>query len=502
VKPRDPVGPVQNGPAPAYPRKRPPRPRRDQRPKPGQLDVLRVLVSLPTLHREAATLPSWKPGDDGRPNEHPPVVHLIFGIMAWVWGSFRATEREFSQPEVWGIVSTALAQQFPEFRCFQPDGTPIDRFDHRRYREKVTLDDETFDLLCEAVLQDAVDLALELGMLDKSVGGTETHMHPSRVVSGDGTVLAPRYKAAPGDVQVDRETGEIVQKLHDPDVGHYTTGDKRRVSGTKWVITQAANGHEDERVIFTLTNQPKGHPGGEAAIGVRDAKRIKALAPGMQGLNWDKAMRGTNMDELYDAGLQTIVKVALVNGQAKSRRVGWHEARRGTTPVGKVEVFAIGGVPHIPVPVAGKVVPVRLEKEQVFHRRNRGGSTREYTRYQIPDAAPVPQRLRNAKVTMRMNGRCVGDDPSLNRSEVLRTVVEADTVEWARLNYGRPGTESTNSWLKDRLSKRRAPSVGIRRQKFDLLCAQLYNNVRALIAYRRRLGLPDVGDDPALGRAA
>lgn len=467
-----------------YPTKRPRRPPRDKEEKAAHEDVLRALLKFPVLHQWAEQFDHRPAVLGGRPTGRPAVVKLLFGIMAWEWGGLRGAHREIRTAAHWKIISNALRPMYPGWACFEKGGKPITRFQYARFRNQHCLDDETFETLLLIAMIDASSQAQRMGQLVEECGGSLTHPSPARIASGDGTVLPPRYRAVPGDLQLNPDTGELEQIRHDPDCGWYTTGDKRRVRGHNFVLLETRSDHEDERVLLSVRHQPKNHPGGEGAIAIEMIKQVRPYLPGLQGITWDKALRGKHIDELYDLGLQPIVKVAKAKGGGlKSRRIGEHGVRGAA--VKTVDVFARAGAIGIQVPVAGVMQWVTCEQTKRTWRPGRTGS-RWYATYRIPNAAPVTLGLRNGTFLVRLNGRTETDPPTLNRSEVIRPVAECDR-EWQPLYARRPGSESTNAWFKARLPKGRSPALGSKRNRFEMLCLQLFANVRALIAFSRRL---------------
>lgn len=53
----------------------------------------------------------------------------------------------------------------------------------------------------------------------------------------DGKVLTPLNKAKPGDIRVDKETGEIKPLRHEKDAGLHFEGTGETAWGTKFVLT-------------------------------------------------------------------------------------------------------------------------------------------------------------------------------------------------------------------------------------------------------------------------
>ena len=322
-----------------------------------------------------------------------------------------------------------------------------------------------------------------MGQLDPSAAGSLSRLNPARICSGDGTVLSPRYKASPGDRQLNRETGELEQVRHDPDATWYKTGDNKVVRGHSFVLIESRSEHEDEIVLLGVRYQRKDEEGGEGGLAIRMIKELRPLLPGLQGVTWDKALRGKHIDELYTLELQAVVKVSRAkSGAVKSQRIGRQTVNGATTQT--VELYARAGAIGIYVIAGGKEHWIKARQRKRYLRRDATG-VRWYATYQLPNAAPVPASLRDATFDVRLNGRLDTDPAGLNRAEVIRPVTESDD-EWKDLYGRRPGSESTNSWFKARLPGRRAPALGAKRNAFEMLMLQLFANIRARLAFHKR----------------
>jgi hypothetical protein len=65
----------------------------------------------------------------------------------------------------------------------------------------------------------------ELGLLDPNGPGSLTHPHLSRMLHADGKVITSLFRAKPGDVCVDKTTGEIKDLRAESDAGLHFEGD-------------------------------------------------------------------------------------------------------------------------------------------------------------------------------------------------------------------------------------------------------------------------------------
>jgi hypothetical protein len=81
----------------------------------------------------------------------------------------------------------------------------------------------------------AVATALEIGLFDPDGLGSFTHPDRARLIYGDGKVVKPLSKYAPGETWVDRRTGEVKPRRADPDAAWYIVGGNEEPRGTKSV---------------------------------------------------------------------------------------------------------------------------------------------------------------------------------------------------------------------------------------------------------------------------
>jgi hypothetical protein len=353
-----------------------------------------------------------------------------------------------------------------------------------------------------------------MGLFDPTGAGSATHMSRSRMLNGDGVVLQSLYGTSPEDRFLDKNTGEIWSPRSDPDARRYpqkprnqsSTADdepKDVILGTMWVTTHANTGHELERVNLTVDYFPRGARGGEGAIAVEAIKRVKRRAPGLQGIVWDKALRGTHIDQLLAQGIQPVVKVPLNRGKPQPRGIGQYEVTKNGKSVGAIDLWALGGKACMHRVLRGGDEYVALTKKKIAFRPNGTKPPAVYQEAELPHDPRVPPPLRGGRVRFRHDNHGPEQDPDLNRAEVLRTVAEADP-DWSELYYDRPGAESDNERDQHHLPRRRAPSRGASNQKVDLVCLELAHNLDAELAYLARTAAsrPQQPPPPQVLRAA
>jgi hypothetical protein len=477
--------------APDYPVKRI---RKDQTSKRRTRTRNRLIVGLADwdyLHQLAAVLPEHDPRAAGRPPDFPPVMMLIFGAAAWWLGGERAVEREFDEDRAfWHSIRRRLLLRYPRYRGLQDDRHPMTRHHYRRYRDRYGIDDETFEGLREAFQVQSTRQATRMGLCYPSKKSW-THPAVENAIVGDGTTFKPRLKAVPGDLQLDRRTGELTQRRYDPDAYIVTrtdpeTGEERDgPRGIAFGICSASvPGVDNECVILdTFAIKPlRGHD--EAALGVASIRDLAPLLPGAQYVTWDMAQRGKHRHEINKIGLLWVGKTAKAPGGGdKTALIGPMKltAPDGTTDT--VPAYAVNGALGIETIVAGNTIFVAFERTKTLRRRGRW-----YNEYRVPDLPQVRAELRGATCRCRFDTTEQDRKQGLNRAEVLSAIPTIDP-DFDRL-YIRNQAESVNALIKRKWWKDLAPAVGRPRQHFALLCAGLMINFRSWLNYTERTSEP------------
>lgn len=497
-----------------YAKKRASRPMGRSRPRKSPYQQIEALAEWDALHEVAEAVPLWQPGDLGRPPLFPPVVLLLYEITRWVVGSEAEADACFRDPHLWEPIRRTMAKRYPLYKGLRR-GQPSPNRHHWRHGSFGSLRDALDELLTR-FRDTSAALATRVGLIDPALGSL-SHPAPENVVFGDGTVIPARYKARPGTFQVDPETGELTERRYDPDANWYarknytdseeTADDDARgndhgsdvvdpeesattVRGTLFGFVGARipsdrdDAHEFEQVILDVFECNDGR---EAEAGLRSISEVCSRLPDVQGVAWDKAMRGTHIDEIYRVGLVPVVKVAKAKGgKPRNARIQTATARRSDTTTVDVEIWAINGAASILAIAQGEEIPVMLTRGQT-RKRVKNDRTRWYQEYRIPDDPLVARNLRGAELMIRLD-TTAGDRGKLNRADVLRQITQGDG-DWDRLHGVRNAAESVNSWIKSKLPNKRGPAVGRDRQHLALVCGALYHNFLAeQAAYASRAG--------------
>src|SRR5213593_2814948 len=158
-----------------------------------------------------------------------------------------------------------------------------------------------------------------MGLLDPEGPGSWARPDLTRVLYADGKVLTPLFTAKPGEIRIDRQTGEIRVIRSEPDAGLHFEGDGETAWGTKFVLVAARTPDERGRVILDLEWVPK--PGGEAQVAMSCFRRLAPLVPGAQAIVYDTALRGVHHQViLRELGMIPVNRVTAAEHGAEAPR--------------------------------------------------------------------------------------------------------------------------------------------------------------------------------------
>ena len=469
-----------------------------------------LCAELDHLEDPVATAQPWERGTGraGRKPLHPPEVMVLFGVVATLVANDRLTQATLQSPEVWEPIRAHLAPLFPAYKGLQPGARGPNRSQFNRFCNKAQ-NQEFLDSVSTGFETASASLALRMGLCDPD-RHQPTNPDLRDLLIGDGTVVKSRFNESKGARQVDRETGEIVFIRHDPDASHqHRKNDadeiiRTDVAGTMFGLLHASTSEVGENVMVAAYHVPDGVSEMQASM---DAiRRLKThRLPGIDGVLYDKAARGVDIQAGFEMGVQIHAKVHLANKKTNTPKQQLIDtglpARRDGEVVGRVNIVAIAGAAHIQVHIAGKDEHVMLEPGQVLPRPTRASSLgRVYRDYQIPDDARVPARLRGGTVRIRHTTNDDDRKRKLNRTEALRLIAVGHD------NFGtvtaRSRAESLNEWMKRWWPDKRAPAVGKARQTMRLIFSGIGLNYTAGIRYRERTGTDVLGPPGLLTAAA
>jgi hypothetical protein len=324
-------------------------------------------------------------------------MYLVFGALLSVYRSGRQVEAELSHPMVWRLVRRIVRRRFPDDPSMHLPAAPMRRHHYLYARNRYLSRPEVLASLGELHRRISADQARELGLLDPKGPGSWTHPRLSRMLRADGKVVAPLYKAKPGDTRVDKTTGEIRVIRHERDARLHFEGDGEAAWGTKFVLVAARGEEVRSRVIIDVERVPE--PGQEAAVAMACFTRLAPLVPGAQGVIYDTALRGVHHQVLLrELGLLPVNRVtAAVKGAKSPRRAEGRrvektvhiEDKQLTRPDGTkvtVRLFArAGAIGVLQVAVDGKQLFQELPRVRTHRTRDASGRYRWYNDYALPE---------------------------------------------------------------------------------------------------------------------
>jgi hypothetical protein len=456
---------------------------------PSSLDDVEALLRDPAVHAEGRLLE--KTVGCGRPRAYPPYMLIVYRALISTWGSARRVQAELAHPVVWRFMQAVVKEEFPDDRSKWLPDTPMRRH-HHDYARRFFTDPTMQAKLAEVHRQHAVKLANEMGLLDPNGGGSFTHPDADRVVQSDGKVIEPLLTPQLGDTRVDKATGELIQKRYEPDASLHVVGDGHFAYGNKFVLTSTRSEHD--RVILDVASVPDGTKGGEAAVAVDSFRRLAPLAPGIQAVAYDMALRGTHIDTIMrDFGWLVLAKVAAQSSGVKprsrkrigpyipkSRRIEVRSLRRADGAEEDVPIYAEAGAAGIGrLTESGELAFIALKRIRTHRNSNKTGGFRWYNEYELPS------EYEGNPLSLRLLGNDEDRKVGLNRTENLRAIPPSDP-DFTRLFGRRNDTESINRAIDDTLYLRRAHSVGQAAQLADLFGFALLVNARTRARHRAR----------------
>ncbi|MGI8775028.1 MAG: hypothetical protein ACR2KQ_08460 [Actinomycetota bacterium] len=447
-------------------------------------------MANPAVYELARLIPEPSTEKGGRKRDYPGFAVVLYEAFISVYGSARQVEAELAHPVVWRLVRKTVKSMFPDDAAMRLPRRPIRRHHYLYLRDRYLTDPAVLEGLAEVHRKMAVAQARELGLMDPQGSGSFTHPDLSRMLYADGKVITPLFRAQPGDTRVDKATGEIKPRRHEPDAALHFEGNGEAY-GTKFVLVAARSEAVRGRILLDVGYVPK--PGGEAAAAMTCFERIAPLVRGAQGVIYDTALRGVHHQKLLrELGLLSVNRVTAKRKGAKTpRRLPDRRVEKtvhvedktmrlaaGSSKV--VSLCARGGAIGIAeLSESGEPVFTELRRVRTHRNRDKSGLYRWYNDYELPE------ELGGGIVTVRLHGNEEDAARRFNRTENVRPIPASDP-DFARLYARRNDAESINRALDDSMWLARAHSVGHARQLLNLIGYALVVNGVALAEHRAR----------------
>jgi hypothetical protein len=452
----------------------------------SKLERLAAILANPEIHRLASAVPSPPRNAGGRPRHYPDYMAIVYEAAISVFGSARQVEAEFSHPVTWRWIRRTATKR----TGVRLPRQPMRRHHYLYIRNRYLTDPEVLEQLGAIHRHMAAYQARQLGLLDAAGPGSWTRPHLDRLLYGDGKVITPLYRAKPGDVRLDRRTGELRPLRSDPDAGLHFEGTGEVAWGTKFVLIAARGQQVHARMLLDVAWVES--KGGEAATAMTCIERTAPLVPGAQGVVYDTALRGTHHQTiLRHLGMLPINRVAAAqaspkaprrnDGERRVEKLVFVEAKTITTADGTqhdLNLYARGGAIGIGTLAAdGELLFEPLARIRTHRNAGKAGY-RWYNDFRLPD------HLGGGIVTVRLHMNAEDAARKFNRAENVRPIAP-DDPSFSDLFRRRNDAESINRALEDTLWLNRAHSVGHRRQLLNLLGFALMVNSLALARHAR-----------------
>jgi hypothetical protein len=442
------------------------------------LERVEAILKNPATFALAELLPDADRTSGGRPRHYPLYMLVVYEALISVYGSARQVEAELAHPLVWQHVCRLMRRRFAHDNDRQLPAVSMRRHHYLYARKRALATPGLLESLMGRHRELAAQQAVELGLCDPDRGGSWTHPHLDRMLHADGKVIAPLYRAKPGDTRVHPTTGEMLPRRAEPDAGLHFEGTGETAWGTKFVLVAARTDDVHGRVI--LGAQWVERAGGEAATAMDCFERLAPLLPGAQGVIYDTALRGVHHQRmLRDLGWLTINRVAAAKvGSTKSPRrrepkSAHVEDKTITRPNGTTTTLRLyaqdGAIGIGELDDRGDLHFTPLRRVRTHRTKDKNGKYRWYNDYELPD------HHGGGEVTVRLHGNEDDTRRRFNRTENVRPIPAGDP-DFQHLYRRRNDAESINRNLDDTLWLGRAHSLGHQRQTLNLLGYALMTN--------------------------
>ena len=409
--------------------------------------------------------------DIGRPRQHSHAARLLFYFSIHLFGSQRKAERMLQNPGTWNQVRARLRRRFPDEPLLAPGALPPTRHSIRGIK---TAGPEFVRELHHVMQVDAITKAVDMGLGLNS--GTWLKPSTNSILFGDGVVMRAMSSHPRGTVAIHPVTGEVVTRRSDPNARSYTTGGGERVYGNKFTHISGWTGTPNEQITLgiTPTTDVAGDTEAHHALSFIDSLSENGLT--FAGVNWDKAIRGADVEAIWQRGLHPLIGIYDKTGKTTETI---------PLPAPKVNGVHVDLVCHRgAVSIADHTgTPIPLTPIKLKSQTAKNGNVRWYATFTIPAGIDCDTRLWEQRVEVRVNGVTPG---GIKLAEHVRAVAPGSDM-YRELTGNRQLAETLNSNLKrNALPGVRARSYGIARQWNDQIIEVHTRNCVAHALWRQR----------------
>ena len=381
------------------------------------LEAVAAWEPLWEIVEQLEALPSANTGRGVSPRrEYRLMDILLMEPAALLEGSYLGGARLLREPWAWKRLRRAARRAFPNDPARRLSVTAPSRHQHYRARRDL-LSGEMLAVLKRGLRAQAVKIAKPAGMFNPT-SGDRSRPDATQCIVGDMTWIPATHR---GPVTKPR-TGAC---------------DPGGVAGRELVVLGCRDPRRRERVILDaeFKDHRIGTDGNDADQAAGMLQRLLAengdsLRPGLRGFVYDTAMSPDAVDVVAGLGVLPVTKTpGSVNGGHRRVSLGSHAFTAGDGTEHNLEVVAVSGSPVVVLTDGhGTETAVPLRRRHIHWTSARHGRRVAHCRYAMPDSAPVPDHLRGACATIRLNSthEKSHSGPHECRTRALRALPEAE----------------------------------------------------------------------------
>ena len=166
------------------------------------LEKIEAILANPAVYELGELIPLPDPTLGGRPRDYPAWTLILWEALLSVFGSARQVEAELAHPLIWQLVRHHVRRNNPHRPDRHLPVRPMRRHHYLYGRTRHLARPDVVAALAQRHRQLAAGQARQIGLLDPDGPGSWTHPDLSRMLHADGKVIAPLFRAKPGDTRV------------------------------------------------------------------------------------------------------------------------------------------------------------------------------------------------------------------------------------------------------------------------------------------------------------